>query len=298
MSDVDALIVALADGRTMREAAATVRMPSAAAVRAARERGWPDLDAIRLAADEIRERLSREETPVPPRKPEPIPIEPDVEQAMTPAAGAALVREARASALDRDETHSLDNWETSERGIPGDLDAVVDHTDQHETAQAAKPCHLHHLDNHLEAGDHVSADGIWGTAIQCPGCRDALVLDPDELQPGRPPDPVWRAGDVTDEQLAADVPHVASVEAIDRELIADTTEVLQLVERIARPTERPLHVLTVEQRQRAVALREASDITLGMDPVLADLLVVADYIVTGTQPAVYVSGHLTAGGEA
>lgn len=244
MSDVDALIVALADGRTMREAAATVRMPSAAAVRAAREVGWPDLDAIRLAADEIRERLSREETPVPPRKPEPIPIEPDVEQAMTPAAGAALVREARASvALDRDETHSLDNWETSERGIPADLDAVVDHTDQHEH-------------------------------------------------------PTWRAGDVTGEQLAADVPDVASVEAIDRELIADTAEVLQLVERIARPTERPLHVLTVEQRQRAVALREASDITLGMDPVLADLLVVADYIVTGTQPAVYVSGHLAAGGEA
>lgn len=242
MSDVDALIVALADGRHLREAALAAHLPSAVAVREAKAFGWPDLDAIRLAADEIRERLSREETPVPPRKPVPIPIEPDVEQAMI--AGAAAVREARASvALDRDETHSLDNWETSERGIPDDLDAVVDHTDQHEH-------------------------------------------------------PTWRADDVTDEQLAADVPDVASVEAIDRELIADTTEVLQLVERIARPTERPLHVLTVEQRQRAVALREASDITLGMDPVLADLLVVADYIVTGTQPAVYVSGHLTAGGEA
>lgn len=129
MSAVDALILALADGRTMREAAAIARIPSAQAVRQARDVGWPDLDALRLAAEEIRDRhttppLSREETPVPPRKPEPIPIEADVEQAIT----AALIREARASVAldrDRDQTHVVDE-------IPDDLADVVDQQDQRE----------------------------------------------------------------------------------------------------------------------------------------------------------------------
>lgn len=142
------LIIALADGIPFATAATRIGMRHADAMREAKAFGWPDLDALRQAAADIRTEHPREETPVPPRtKHAPVPIEPDVEQAMT--AGAALIREARASvALDRPGDHdghtvSLDNWETSERGgIPADLDAVVDHTDQHETFRPAAGSHL------------------------------------------------------------------------------------------------------------------------------------------------------------
>lgn len=192
---------------------------------------------------------------MPPRtKHEPVPIEPDVEQAIT--AGAALIREARASvALDRDQTHAVDD-------IPRDLDRLVDHQDQHEVQELT----------HDEISDIV---------------QETL---------GRP---VWVADDVTDEQRAADVPGVASVDPIDRELMDDTADLLQTLERVtAAVNERALGALDPQQRQRAVALREATDVLLGLDPVVADLLVVADYIVTGAQPAVYVSGHVTPGGAA
>lgn len=49
----------------------------------------------------------------------------------------------------------------------------------------------HHLDQDqdqpTEAGDHVTSDGVWGVAVPCLGCGGrALVLDPDEIQPGPP----------------------------------------------------------------------------------------------------------------
>lgn len=133
MTAVDALIVALADGQSMRDAALTAGMPSAIAVREAKVFGWPHLDSIRAAAEEIRERHATTTTPDPgdpvPRKPEPIPVEPDVEALMT--RGAAAYEDARASvALDRDQTH-----EVVDDQIPHHLDAIVDRTDEAEFAR-------------------------------------------------------------------------------------------------------------------------------------------------------------------
>ena len=213
MSGVDALIVALADGRSMRDAAVAARMPSAVAVREAKAFGWPDLDSIRAAAEEIRERHIPSPAvlpggdPVPPRKSEPIPIEADVEQAM--AAGAAKAAAAREAFRDRDET--IDVGPVVVTDIPADLDAAVDWADQREAK------------------------------------RDALLIE-------------------------------------------DTAATLQLIERIATPARPPAAVLDVEQQQRALALREAADILAGLGPGLADLLVCADFIATGCQPAILAPG--------
>lgn len=227
MSAVDALITALADGRTMREAAIAARMPSAVAVREAKAFGWPDLDSIRAAAEDIRERRTPPPAalpggdPVPPRTKtrEPIPIEPDVEQAMT--AGAAIITEARASvALDRDQTHDVG---------PVDVGELATSTSARDTA----------------------AD---------------RALDNWEAPEGQP-------------QPAAEAT------GVDAALIEDTAATLQLLERITAPA-RPLGALTVEQRQRAVALREVADLVLGVDPgpTTGDLVALTDYIVTGRSP--------------
>ncbi|GEM_PF-5854899 len=203
------LILGLADGIPLTRAALAVGMRHGDATREAKAFGWPDPDALAQAAADIRTDHSLE-TPMPPRtKRDPIPLERDVEEAMT--VGAAQIEEARASvALDRDRDGTvdvgpvvvgrrLDNWETSERGIPADLDAVVDHTDQHE--------------------------------------RPATI---------------------------------------DRALIDDTTETLQLVDRLQQP-----NVLDADQQARAAAVREAGDIVLGHGATVAELLAVADFIATG-----------------
>ena len=253
MSDVDALIVALADGRTMRDAALLAGMPSAAAIREAKAVGWPDLDAVRLAAAEIRERHAPPPNdlpggdPVPPRKPEPIPVEPDVEAAMH--RGAKATEQARAALYDRLKDdfniadaelteHAVMPAEPANDTIPVDLDAVVDRTDQREAQR-----------------------GVWR---------------PDDTP----------TADATD---AA----VEPVPGVDALLIEDTAATLQMLERITTPPPRQaLGALTVEQRQRAVALRKAYDITCGSDPgpTVGDLLAMGDYIVTGTVPVLIVRG--------
>lgn len=105
-------VLDLAGGVLFSHAAIAAGLKAADAMREAKAFGWPDRNAIRQAAQDIRDEHSREESNTmartnPPSRREPIPIEPDVEDAMT--AGAALIREARASvALDRDETHAVD----------------------------------------------------------------------------------------------------------------------------------------------------------------------------------------------
>lgn len=122
------LIFALADGAVFTEATRIADIKHAEAMREAKAFGWPDRTQIKQAAADLRGVI--EETAMPPRKTrEPIPLEPDVEQAMT--AGAALIEEARASiALDRDQTHDVGPVVVTE--VPYDLDPVVDRTDELE----------------------------------------------------------------------------------------------------------------------------------------------------------------------
>lgn len=94
--------------------------------------------------------------------------------------------------------------------------------------------------------------------------------------------PTWRAAGVTDADLGAWSPE-ASVESVDREVLDGTQALLQLFGEMRK--DRPLDD---EQRARALALKAAADITkdIGPGPSVADLLDLADYIVTGTVPIV------------
>lgn len=372
MSDVDALIVALADGRTMHDAARAARMTGGKAVQAAREFGWPDMDAIRLAAEEIRERhavvvdpddqcdhcalpldacragtpccpdcthtLPGGEPPVPPRTKtrEPIPVEPDVEDAITRGARQAEAsRQALATSTEARDARAeelLAEREHVAREVPGFFDPVV-FVDEPEgqpqpaaEATDAKPCAhaAHHLDKgaRFEPGDHVSVDGLFGTAIPCSGCSGAaLVLDPDEIQPGPPPPGVeplpadWAIA--IDRHAAEHIARAAQAEAADAPaytvhlpgggitkerlqeglrralrpgtdtaLMEDTAAVLQLLDRAAEP--QPLDALDVDQRARAVALREVAD---GFtDATVGETLALADWVITGIVPVVLITG--------
>lgn len=87
----------------------------------------------------------------------------------------------------------------------------------------------------------------------------------------------WRAPGVTDEQLAADVPE-ASTESVDRQVLDGTQALLQLFGELRND-----RALDREQRARAVAVHSAAEITkdIGGGPTVADLIDLADYIVTG-----------------
>jgi hypothetical protein len=169
-----------------------------------------------------------------------------------------------------------------------------------------------HLDRgaKFEPGDRVLVDGLYGTAAPCRGCGgQALVLDPDELQPAP-----WRPDGVTDadelpppatvrepedrraslatsreardqaadEILDAMAGHglaAATGSPLDDHDVADGLRIARILKGPARDADRPLGALDPDQRARVVALREVGD---GFpDATVDEVIALTDYIVTG-----------------
>lgn len=342
MSSFDALIIALADGRSLRDAALGARMTSATAVREARAVGWPDMDAIRAAATEIRERHATTTTdddlcdhcaspsdrcgdlwpdgrrccpdcthpdlpggdPVPSRtQRDPIPVEPDVEAAMT--RGARQAEQARGALATSAAARNAHADEVLNQGA-----RKLDERTTRTGSSSTNPVRVTLTPEPPEITSLRVSTTPDGPVVEIPVEPEGQPQPAAEAtdEPRRPDDPAIQVmPEDTDAQVlakmhaeqdaymrmlsdrakaqagltAAERSRAARTLGVDAALIEDTAATPQILERIGGALDR-------EQEQRAYALREVAGIYAEAN--VGEILALADYIITGVVPALLVTG--------